>query len=199
MNDVLGYDCDGEEIEEFRILRFPFSAYIENWEEEPGVDPRFYCPVRANDGKSYLISVYDDWFHEQIRKYEKLGKSEIIPIKIKSIEEAKHYEVAFNGITKAEWYYDRDRKALKEKLEMLLKQGDAKIVREFKNPKARELFLASLKIDEEADRMEEKEIAATGNSFGKNGSGEMHTEAAGLRVLADDLEDGFISEEEISI
>lgn len=72
-------------------------------------------------------------------------------------------------------------------------------MREFKNPKARELFLASLRIDEEADRMEEKEITATGFSFGKNGSGEMHTEAAGLRVLADDLEDGFISEEEIDI
>lgn len=122
MNDVLGYDCDGEEIEEYRILRFPFSAYIENLEEEPGVDPRFYCPVRTNDGKSYLISVYDDWFCNRIRRYEKIGETEGIPIKIKNIEEAVHYEVAFDGITKKEWYYDRDRDDLKEKLISLLRK-----------------------------------------------------------------------------
>lgn len=199
MNEVLGYDCDGEEVKEYRILRFPFSAYIENWEEQPVVDPRFYCPVRVNDGKVYLISVYDDWFRDRIRRYEKLGGTEIIPIKIKSIEEAKHYEVAFDGITKKEWYYDRDRENLKEKLQILLKRGDAEIMREFKNPKARELFLASLRIDEEADRIAQKEMKELGCSIGMSGSGEMHTEAAGLRVLADDLEDGFISEEEIDI
>lgn len=199
MENVLGYDCDGEEIEEFRILRFPFSDTVDNWEEVPRVEPRLYCPVRSNDGKGYLISVYDDWFPDFIRRYEKLGETERIPIKIKSIEEAGHYEVAFDGITKTEWYYDRDRENLKEKLQILLKRGDAEIMREFKNPKARELFLDSLRIDKEADRMEEKEIAETGFSFGKNGSGEMRTEAAGLRVLADDLEDGFILEEEIDI
>lgn len=122
MNDVLGYDCDGEEIEEYRILRFPFSVEIENWEEEPNVEPRFYCPIRTNDGKCYLISVYDDWFcGDVIRKYENLGKTERIPTKIKSIEEARNYEVAFNGITKREWYYDRDRKVLKKELQTLLK------------------------------------------------------------------------------
>ena len=69
----------------------------------------------------------------------------------------------------------------------------------FKNPTARELFLASLRIDEETDRIEQKEMKELGCSIGMSGSGEMHTEAAGLRVLADDLEDGFISEEEIDI
>ena len=42
MGEVLGFDCDGYEIVEFRILRFPFSADIENWDEEVGVDPSFY-------------------------------------------------------------------------------------------------------------------------------------------------------------
>ena len=73
---VLGYDCDGNEIKEFRILRFPFSADIENWDEESKIDPRFYCLVRSSNGETLAISVYDDYNCEQIRKYEKLNKNE---------------------------------------------------------------------------------------------------------------------------
>ena len=72
-------------------------------------------------------------------------------------------------------------------------------MREFKNSKARELFLASLKIEEDAYEIEKKEIEQTGFSFGENGSGEKLVEAASLRVLADDIEDGLISEDEIDI
>ena len=35
MSEVLAYDCDGNEIEEFRVLRFPFSEEIDNWDEDP--------------------------------------------------------------------------------------------------------------------------------------------------------------------
>ena len=60
MDEVLGFDCDGYEIEEFRILRFPFSADIENWDEEVGVDPRFYCIVKRDiDIWLYCIAGFD--------------------------------------------------------------------------------------------------------------------------------------------
>lgn len=70
-------------------------------------------------------------------------------------------------------------------------------MREFKNPKARELFLESLKLDRQADEMEDKEIKETGIAL--NTSVEIHTEAAELRVLADDIENGFVDENEIEI
>ena len=70
MDEVLGFDCDGYEIEEFRILRFPFSADIENWDEEVGVDPRFYCIVKRDNGENVLVSVYDDYLSRYIRRYE---------------------------------------------------------------------------------------------------------------------------------
>ena len=70
-------------------------------------------------------------------------------------------------------------------------------MREFKNPKARELFLESLKLDRQADEMEDKEIKEIGIAL--NTSAEIHTEAAGLRVLADDIEDGLVDENEIEI
>ena len=72
-------------------------------------------------------------------------------------------------------------------------------MREFKNPKARELFLASLEIEKQADERAKQEVEEIGYTLGEHGSGEMFTEAAGLRVLADEIEDGLIDEEEISI
>lgn len=119
---VLGYDCDGNEINEFRILRFPFSADIEDWDEEVNVDPRFYCLVQSSSGEVLAISVYDDWFYKQIRKYEQLKDNDDIPILIKSVSEMKGYEVAFNGITGNEWYYDRNKDELRKKLDCILKE-----------------------------------------------------------------------------
>lgn len=70
-------------------------------------------------------------------------------------------------------------------------------MREFTNAKARELFLVSLKLDKEACEMEDKEIKETGTTL--DISAEIHTQAAGLRVLADDIEDGLVDENEIEI
>ena len=72
-------------------------------------------------------------------------------------------------------------------------------MREFKNLKARELFLESLRLDEIARKTQEKEIKQLGVAIGENGSGEIFTEAAGLRILADDIEDGLIDEDEIDL
>lgn len=93
MERVIGYDCDGEEIEEFRILRFPFSSEIEDWNEEPNIDPRFYCAVVGFDNSAHLISVYDDYNTEYIRKFEKICENEEVPTVVKNINECKNYEV----------------------------------------------------------------------------------------------------------
>ena len=144
MSEVLAYDCDGNEIEEFRVLRFPFSEEIDNWDEEPEVDPRFYCAIKGNDNKLYLVSVYDNYNSSAIRKYEKIGETQPIPMKIRNINEASNYEVAFDGITKKEWYYDEDIKKLKEELDNYNKKRNnsstipAKIVRKIIADKQKE-------------------------------------------------------------
>jgi len=119
---VLGYDCDGNEINEFRILRFPFSDGIENWDEELNVDPRFYCLVRSSSGETLAVSVYDDWFHERIRNHEQLDANEDIPMLIKPVSSMRNYEVAFDDITGNEWYYDRNKDELRKNLDRILKK-----------------------------------------------------------------------------
>lgn len=116
-NEILGYDCDNNEIKEFRVLRYPFSAEIENWDEEHNVDPRFYCLVRSENGNIYGVSIYDDYNTEYIRRFENIDKNDKIPMLIKTVSEVSYYEVAFSGITGDEWYYDRDRNKLKEAIE----------------------------------------------------------------------------------
>lgn len=118
-NAILGYDCDGNEIEEFRVLRVPFSADIENWEEEPNIEPRFYCLVINPNGETLAVSIYDDYNYKYIRKYEGLNESDEIPMIIKPASEMSNYEVAFLGTTGKEWYYDRDKDSLLKKIEKI--------------------------------------------------------------------------------
>lgn len=127
-NEALGYDCDDNEIEEFRVLRYVFSADVENWCEECNIDPRFYCLVRNSNGEVYGISIYDDWQRDYIRKYENLGINDDIPVLIKSTLELSYYEVAFSGITGLPWYYDRDRDMLRKQLDDIL-LNNKKLVR----------------------------------------------------------------------
>lgn len=114
---ILGYDCDGREIEEFRVLRFPFSADVDNWEEVMNVDPRFYCIVKLKDNHCYAVSIYDDYSDKYIRRYENIPDDEQIPLSIRSVSDMCGYEVAFNGITGCEWFYDRNRNELKKEVE----------------------------------------------------------------------------------
>lgn len=118
--EILGYDCDGNEIYEFRILRFPFSADVENWDEEPNVDPRFYCLVKSEKGEVFAVSVYDDWVHRYIRRYEGLSEHEDAPMLIKTVSDMANYEVAY--IENTEWYYDRNKNELRKKLDRILKE-----------------------------------------------------------------------------
>ena len=123
-NEVLGYDCDGNEINEFRVLRFPFSADIENWDDEPFVDPRFYCLVKSSSGEVYAVSVYDNWNSRYIRIYEGIKEDEEIPTLVKPASVMTRYEVAFDGILGNEWYYDRDKEELRHQLDSILKQQE---------------------------------------------------------------------------
>ena len=124
MKDIEVYDCDGNIVEEFRILRPPFSELIDSWDEAPNIEPRFYCMVKAEDEKYYLISVYDHWNADAIRKYEHLKKEDKIQTKIKDIEEAENYEVSTKYIGENEelWYYEFNREELIDKLNKILIQ-----------------------------------------------------------------------------
>lgn len=68
-------------------------------------------------------------------------------------------------------------------------------MRNFKKEKARELFIASLNLDEECKRMEEQDLQE--NGVVSQYTLELRTEAAGMRVIADDIEDGLIEETEL--
>jgi len=70
-------------------------------------------------------------------------------------------------------------------------------MREFKNEKARKFFLESLELDEIAQERAKREMEELGVLT--DSTCDIKTEAAGLRVLADDLEDGVICEDEIEI
>ena len=113
--EILGYDCDGNEIEEYRILRFPFSDSIEDWEIEPNVDPRIYCAIKGSDGEYYAVSAYDHWNTKYIRRYENLKEDEPVPMRVLPISAMENYEVAYSGVTGNYWYYEFDREKLKRK------------------------------------------------------------------------------------
>jgi len=119
---VLAYDCDGNEVKEFRILRFPFSADIQDWDEEPCVDPRLYCLVTCSNGQTFAVSVYHEFYDEEIRKHEQININADVPMLIKPVSRLACYEVAFSGINNSEWYYDKNRDELRERVEQSLKK-----------------------------------------------------------------------------
>lgn len=123
MDDILGYDCDGKEIYEYRILRAIWSndVDIEKLEES---DPRQYCAIIANDGNAYAISVYDWWNKDLIRKREGIDYSEDIPIIVKPISDMENYEVA--ECSDGEFFYSLDRDELKEQLNAIIKKNKLK-------------------------------------------------------------------------
>ena len=123
MNDILGYDCDGKEIYEFRILRAIWSNDIDI-NELDDADPRQYCALKSSDGNSYAISVFDNWNKDLIRKRENINLDDDIPTIIKPIEEMVNYEVA--ECSEGEFYYEFDRGELKNKLNNLLKENNNK-------------------------------------------------------------------------
>lgn len=130
MENVLGYDCDGSEIYEYRVLRAIFSNDIDI-EELEDADPRLYCAVVANDGKAYAISVYDWWNKELIRKRENIKENDEIPLIVKPINEMENYELATCNGNKDEFYYELNRDILKRQLNIAInkiKQGETNLI-----------------------------------------------------------------------
>jgi len=127
MQDCLGYDCDGNEIYDYRILRAIWSNDIDI-DELKNADPRQYCAILGDDGKAYAISVCDWWNKELIKKRENIVEGEI-PIIVKTIDEMVNYEVAMSDGGKEDFYYPFDRNELKEKLNRILKEKNKKIKR----------------------------------------------------------------------
>ena len=130
MDDILGYDCDGREIYEYRVLRAIWSNDIDI-EELEDADPRQYCAVVAEDGKAYAISVYDSWRYPLIRKRENIDSSEEVPVIVKPISEMVNYELAecYDG----ELYYDFDRNKLKKQLNSIIKKNKSRALVKGKN------------------------------------------------------------------
>ena len=122
MEKVLGYDCDGREIYEYRILRAIFSNDIDI-EELEDADPRMYCAVIGNDGKAYAISVLDWWHKDLIIKREKLNENKEIPVIVKPIKEMENYELAMSDGGEEEFYYDFNRDELKNRLNSIIKSN----------------------------------------------------------------------------
>ena len=75
MDEILGYDCDGNEIFEYRILRAIWSNDVAI-EELEDADPRQYCAIMGDDGNAYAISVYDWWNKDLIRERENIKEDE---------------------------------------------------------------------------------------------------------------------------
>ena len=119
MDNILGYDCDGNEIYEYRVLRAIWSNDIDI-EELEDADPRHYCAVIASDGNAYAISVYDWWNKDLIRKREGIAPGEAIPIIVKPISEMENYEIATCNGCEDVFYYSLDRNELKDKLNSIL-------------------------------------------------------------------------------
>ena len=123
MNYILGYDCDGNEIYEYRVLRAIWSNDIDIKDLEDA-DPRQYCAIIGDDDIAYAISVYDWWNSDLIRQRENIDNNEEIPIIVKPINEMENYEVA--QCSEGEFYYNLNRNELKEKLNSILNNNKVK-------------------------------------------------------------------------
>ena len=124
MEYILGYDCDGNEIYEYRVLRAIWSNDIDI-EDLEDADPRQYCAIVSDDGIAYAISVYDWWNSDLIRKKEEIKETEEIPIVVKPINEMVNYEVA--TCSEGDFYYGLNRNELKEKLNSILNKNHNKV------------------------------------------------------------------------
>ena len=129
-DDILGYDCDGREIYEYRILRAMFSNDIDI-EDLEGVDPREYCAIRGEDGIAYAISVHPYTNRSLIKKRESIGEYEDVPVIVKPLNEMEGYEVAY--CSEGEYYCKIDHNKLKKQLESILKKQHSKDKKKVKN------------------------------------------------------------------
>ncbi len=134
MDEILGYDCDGNEIYEYMILHAIWANDIDI-EELKDADPREYCAVLANDGNAYAISVNDFKNGILIEKREHLNANEEIPVIVKPISEMENYEIATCNGVQRELDSCLGRLSLKDQLNMIIykKSCHKKLVRRINN------------------------------------------------------------------
>lgn len=118
---VLGYDCDGNELEEFDIVR-PIWFAETDFDVATDVNPRQYCVVVGEDGKTYLMSVLDHWYKQQINRFEGRNEFDKVPIKILPIEKSSEFEVGYDS-DENRFTYPFDRNKLIETLNSELKNS----------------------------------------------------------------------------
>lgn len=123
--EILGYDCDGNELYEFNIIRAIWYSDID-FKKQTNIDPRQYCVVKALDGKVYLISVYDHWNKQSINRFEGRELDSTVPIKIRPITDAENYELAFDSYNNR-FLYESNLK--KSELIKILNKGKEKVIR----------------------------------------------------------------------
>lgn len=112
--EILGYDCDGNELYQFDIVRAIFYSDID-FELEKNIDPRNYCVLKATNGTPYLISVYDRCNKKAINLFEKRDLDEEVPTRIKPMKESINYEIAYDFDNKR-LNYDFDKQELQKRL-----------------------------------------------------------------------------------
>ena len=117
MNEIIGFDCDGNQLFENMVVRAIWYSDID-FDIETDVDPRQYCVIRGEDNKYYLISVWDWYNKEAIKRYE--GIEGDIPVIVKDIKESENYEVATDCDGNI-IYYDLDINQLNRTLSNILK------------------------------------------------------------------------------
>ena len=88
-------DCDGNELEEFTIIRTPFYADI-NFEEDPNIEARQYAVVEV-DNEPYLVSVYDWWNKKVINIQEGREQLSDVPRKVLPGRMSENYETAYSS------------------------------------------------------------------------------------------------------
>ncbi len=96
MDEAIGFDLKGKELSEGMILSVDCSFAI-NFNIHKDIDPRQYCVYKGENGKYYLISVYDWWNKKVINIYEGREPDAEVPILVKPISEAKNYVVSPYG------------------------------------------------------------------------------------------------------
>ena len=122
MQKSIGYDCDGNELFEYMVVRAPFYSDID-FDKETGVDPRLYCVLQGSDLNYYLISVFDWWNQQAIKREEKINGD--IPVIVKDIKESENYEISCDSDGKV-FYYSCSKEKIKELLEVILENKKLK-------------------------------------------------------------------------
>jgi len=127
MQNEIGFDRYGNALEEFMVLRnigydYAMLGYRSDY------DPREYSVIKGPDSNWYLISINDFKRRLIINRYENRPDLAPVPIKIRPISDAIHYEIVrdgFNNIQTNDVTFNN--KKLVKKFHQAVKKGQNEI------------------------------------------------------------------------